>query len=159
MRFLSHEEEARLIAALYPSGPYKGKCKKVDIAKQGHVDLVVCLLQTGARYSEIAHMTWDQVDFANKTVFIKRKKGGTDTLLAMSAKLYEVLTRRKAESTTPHIFPKMLCNSNCFVWLDRALKAAGISSEGGKITIHHLRHTYASRMLNAGLSIVEVQLT
>jgi integrase len=157
MRFLSFEEEERLIAALMPEDKYPGKCAKNDFARLSNVDFVTCLLHTGARYSEIAHMTWDQVDFAERTLFIKRKKGGTDTLLKMSGKLYETLKRRRSQIDGPHLFPTKLYNSNSYKWLDKALEKAGISDEGGKITVHHLRHTYASRMLKAGLSIVEVQ--
>jgi len=157
LRFLTHAEETRLLDAINPQTPYRNKCAAYDIARQANADLVVALLHTGARYSEIAHMTWDQVDFEKRTVFIRRKKGGLDTVLDMSEKLYEVYWRRRLGVEGPYIFPSKLNNSNSHVWLDKALKLAGISDEGGKITIHHLRHTYASRMLQAGMSIVEVQ--
>lgn len=156
MRFLSYEEEARLLEAINPK-QYKGKCEKNDIAHQANADLVVSLLHTGARYSEIAHMTWDQVDLEKRTVYIRRKKGGTDTVLAMSEKLYEVMARRKATVDSPYVFPSKIVTGNSYKWLEPALKAAKISDEGGRVTIHTLRHTYASRMLQAGLSIVEVQ--
>jgi integrase len=157
LRFLTHAEEVRLLEAINPPTPYRNKCEAYDNARQANADLVVALLHTGARYSEVAHMTWDQVDFEKRTVFIRRKKGGLDTLLAMSNKLYEVLSRRREAVEGAHVFPSKLNNSNSYVWLDKALKQANISDEGGKITIHHLRHTYASRMLQAGMSIVEVQ--
>jgi integrase len=157
MRFLTHAEEARLLDAINPQTPYRNKCEAYDTAREANADLVVALLHTGARFSEIAHMTWDQVDFEKRTVFIRRKKGGLDTVLDMSDKLFEVYKRRRTDVDGPYVFPSKLQNSNSHVWLDKALKLAGITDEGGKITIHHLRHTYASRMLQAGMSIVEVQ--
>lgn len=50
MRILTGDEEERLIKALLPSDQYKGKCAKVDFAKQSNADFVICLLHTGARF-------------------------------------------------------------------------------------------------------------
>lgn len=41
--------------------------------------------------------------------------------------------------------------------LHGALRRAGIAADAGKITLHSARHTFAPRMLNSELSLVEVQ--
>lgn len=157
MRVLTDEEEVQLLAALSPDQKYNGKCLKNDIAMQANQDLVICLLHSGARLTEISHMTWDQVDLNRRTIYIKRKKNGNDTLLEMSDAMFGVLSRRKATVLGRYVFPSKVKNSNCYKWLDKALERAGISEEGGKVTIHCFRHTYATRMLQSGLSLVEVQ--
>jgi len=157
MRVLTEEEEVQLLAALSPDQRYNGKCVKNDIAMQANLDMVICLLHSGARLTEISHMTWDQVDLEKRTIYIKRKKNGNDTLLEMSDAMFAVLSRRKKTVLDRHVFPSKVNNSNSYKWLDKALERAGISDEGGKVTIHCFRHTYATRMLKDGCSLVEVQ--
>lgn len=157
IRFLSVEEENRILNAINPPGYYRGQNRIKKQQRYDNADLFVCLMHTGARLTEVMHMTWDQVDFDHKTVLIRRKKGGNDTLLEMSDKLYEVLSRRKAEAVNGFVFPTKVNSRNSYRWFDAALKRAGVSEDAGKITPHTTRHTFASRMLKAGMSIIEVQ--
>jgi site-specific recombinase XerD len=41
--------------------------------------------------------------------------------------------------------------------LRAALERVGITADAGRVTLHTARHTFASRMLNSGMSLVEVQ--
>lgn len=61
LRYLSADEEAALFAAIDPRAKYPGKCARTDKARQDNTDLLIGLLQTGARYREIARMSWAPV--------------------------------------------------------------------------------------------------
>ncbi len=157
IRYLTLAEEERLLAAVHPDQKYRGKCAATDAAKRDNWDLLVCLSALGARYSEVGQMTWDAVDLEKRRVLVHRRKGGTAATLVMSDRLYEVLSRRKATSTGDLIFPsKSKYNAND-QWFRKALRRANISEEGGKLSLHTLRHGYANRMLGAGMSLVEVK--
>lgn len=157
LRYLSAEEEAALFAAIDPKAKYPGKCARTDKARQDNTDLLIGLLHTGARYREIARMTWAQVDLEGRKVCIHRQKGGIDTTLVMSDQLYAVLARRKSEAVDQWVFPTKRRHNNNYAWWSASLARAGITEDAGRITLHTARHTFASRMLNSGMSLVEVQ--
>lgn len=52
------------------------------------------LLDIGARYSEIAELTWQQVDLQNKTILLKRSKTNNKAVLYMLNRVYQVLKSR-----------------------------------------------------------------
>lgn len=157
LRYLSVEEEAALFAAIDPKGKYPGKCARTDKARQDNTDLLLALIHTGCRYREVARMTWAQVDLDGRKLRVYRQKGGVDNTLVMSDKLHSMLLRRKAEAADEWVFPTKRRHNNNYGWLREALKRAGISEDAGRITLHTARHTFASRMLNSGMSLVEVQ--
>ncbi|WP_322469164.1 site-specific integrase [Hydrogenophaga sp. SNF1] len=157
LRYLSAEEEAALFAAIDPKAKYPGKCPRTDKARQDNTDLLVGLLHTGARYREIARMTWAQVDLEGRKVRIHRQKGGLDSTLVMSDQLHTMLTRRKSTAVDQWVFPTKRRHNNNYAWLRAALARVGVTGEAGKITLHTARHTFASRMLTSGMSLVEVQ--
>jgi hypothetical protein len=57
LRYLSDIEEVALFQAIDPQAMYPGKCKRTDKASHDNTDLLIGLLDTGGRYSEIARMT------------------------------------------------------------------------------------------------------
>ena len=59
-------------------------------------DLVILLLDTGARYSEIANIEWARIDLDDQSIRLWRSKVQNETVLYMSKRVFETLTRRKA---------------------------------------------------------------
>jgi integrase len=157
LRYLSAEEEGALFAAIDPKAKYPGKCARTDKARQDNTDLLIGLLHTGARYREIARMTWAQVDLEGRKVRIHRQKGGLDSTLVMSDQLQSMLARRKSAAVDQWVFPTKRRHNNNYAWLRAALERVGITADAGRVTLHTARHTFASRMLNSGMSLVEVQ--
>lgn len=157
LRYLSAEEEAALFAAIDPKAKYPGKCARTDKARQDNTDLLIGLLHTGARYREIARMTWAQVDLDGRKVRVHRQKGGVDSTLVMSDKLHSMFIRRKAAAVEQWVFPSKRRHNNNYAWLRTALERAGITDDAGRLTLHSARHAFASRMLTSGMSLVEVQ--
>jgi integrase len=121
LRYLSHEEEAALFTAIDPNAKYPGKCARTDKARQDNTDLLVGLLHTGARYREIARMTWAQVDLEGRKVRIHRQKGGVDSTLVMSDHLRAMFSRRKSDAIDQWVFPTKRRHNNNYAWLRAAL--------------------------------------
>lgn len=157
LRWLTPQEEAALFAAIDPKAYYPGKCDRTDKARQDNYDLLLMLLHLGCRYKEGAGMRWSQIDLQNKRVMITRCKGGVDGTLFISDKLHAMLTRRFAERTDEWVFPTKRIHNNNYVWIHEACKRAGFDEAKGKFTLHGLRHTFATRMLGAGMTLLEVK--
>jgi integrase len=163
VRFLNDAEVEQLLKELDPTNSvYREKRKAQD-----NYDFTVLLLHTGAREQEIATLSLDQIDQAAGTLTIHRSKGGTDTTLRMSRAVLEVIARRQvaaeeewAEGKSLHgrtgngfLFPERAKGRYNNEYLGKAAFRLGLKD----VCLHTLRHTFASRMLRAGLAITEVQ--
>lgn len=157
IRFLTEAEQADLFAAIDPNTDYPGKNYVTDAQKQDNLDLCWVLLHTGARFAEIANMSWGQVDFDEGTIYIKRSKGGRDSTVHMTKKLREVLTARRKIEPGDDVFGSKKGRHNETHWVKAAVERAKLSTANGSITLHTLRHTAAIRWLKSGLSLPEVQ--
>jgi integrase len=156
-RWLTAEEQAKLLAALDPA---KNKPKRRDTgnlyAQERH-DFVVILMDTGLRFTEVSKMTWTQVDIDKKVLYVQRKKKGAPATLAMTTRVNELLVRRRGIDEQ-YILPKMAgAAMNGTRWMKDALARAGISEADGKISPHTLRHSFAAAMIQNGLALNEVQ--
>jgi integrase len=157
LRVLSLDEEQRILDALDPTAEYRGKSAQHAIARQDNQDVVVCLLHLGARITEVEMLEWKDVDFEANTIYVRRLKRGNPCLLLMTARLRAVMERRFKSRTDQYVFSAKATHNTSTQWLDRAIKRAKIDETNGKITSHVYRHTAATRLLRAGMDIVEVQ--
>lgn len=143
LRYLTPEEETRLMSELDPA---KGKNWQIQEERAEMRDFVIVLLDTGARYSEIATLEWTQVDLENRTINLFRSKVDNESILQMTDRMYEVLKRRHEEKRADQVYvfedsehethrkyaPKAFNN---------ACKRAGIKN----CTLKTCRKTFASR--------------
>ena len=157
IRWLTDEEERRFFDAINPDVEYNGKSDSSDRSRQDAWDLLMLLRHTGARYSEIANMTWGQIDFSKGTVLIKRKKDGIDSTLHLTRVMTEIFERRLSERVDDYVFPTKQGKHNMTHFIQKAVARAGLSKVDGSVSCHTLRHTAAVKWLQGGLSIIEVQ--
>src|SRR5450756_408558 len=114
LRYLSDDEERRLLVALDPMRhgaglpPVAERSAEMQRSLQDAYDLVVLLLDTGARYSEIANIEWHRIDLASRTIHLWRQKVQNETVLYMTDRVFEVLSRRDATKASRYVF----CNRN-----------------------------------------------
>jgi len=161
LRYLSFEEERRLLAELDPSRVSNGLASRQDRspemqrAQQDNYDLVILLLDTGARYSEIASLTWDQIDLEAANLKLWRNKVKNESVLFLSRRSVEVLQRRRLAATLQHVFvgKKGQVRGYNTIALRKAFDRAGLHD----CSIHTLRHTHASRLIQHGMSVYEVR--
>jgi len=159
LRYLSTEEEQRLLKELDPNRLTNTVPSQIQRNLQDNYDLVIILLDTGARYGEIAKLTWKQIDLKKRTINLWRSKVSNESVLFMTKRVFEVLERRSQSrsqtNTENHVFvsndggPRK--NNN--IAIRKAFRRAGLHD----CTIHTLRHTHATRLIQNGLSIYEVR--
>jgi integrase len=157
-RWLSAEEIGRFWDAL---GKYKD---------QNAANALRLLLLTGAREGEVLTSDWDQFDlkrgiWTKPSHHTKQKK---TEYVPLNKAAMALLSEMKSKSSSGPLFPG--ANGNARVTLRRpwvqACKAAGLAEaikvKGKKqvltryrplVRIHDLRHTYASHLVSAGMSL------
>lgn len=156
LRWLTEQEEDALFHALDPA-EVEVNDPVLIAQRQENWDLAKLLSHTAARYTEIAHMKWTQVEFANNRVFIKRKKGSIDGYVQMTPTMKRILERRREMEKGEWLFSSKLTDKSETKWMNTAVKRAGLSTVDGTVTLHTLRHSTAVRLLQKGMNLVELQ--
>ena len=143
-RFLSEEETEALVRSLH-----------VD-ENQTAARAIILLLLTGGRRNEITQAKWDYVDWKNKTLLVPKSKSGRARVIALNQSAIALLTAMPRLDANDYIFPSQVNGrpsaSLWFPW-DRIRKRAGLAD----VRLHDLRHSFASFLVNRGVSLYVVQ--
>jgi integrase len=117
---------------------------------------IMLLLLTGARRNEITFAKWDYVDWKNKTLLVPKSKSGRPRVIALNQSAIALLTATPRIDGNSFIFPSPISSrpsaSLHFPW-DRIRKRAGLTD----VRLHDLRHSFASFLVNRGVSLYVVQ--
>jgi site-specific recombinase XerD len=138
IRFLSPEEETKLREAI--EGACPERIAELELA-----------LNTGLRLSEQYTLRWQDVSFTRRTLTIRRSKNGATRHVPLNKAALgalESLAKRASGS-------EFACGGATEPrrWFEPVVKAAGLED----FTWHCLRHTFASRLVMAGVDIRTVQ--
>lgn len=119
--------------------------------------IVLTALHTGMRRGEILGLRWNQVDLSKRIIRLENTKSGKPRLIPVSSFLIEVLIEQKQKSgTSEYVFPnpgRRRPFQNIKRSLNFAAKKAGIQG----LRFHDLRHTFASRLVDAGVDLIAVR--
>lgn len=163
LRYLTVEEEKRLLGILDD----RVTARPGDTWAVDQRDLAVLLLDTGARYTEGASLRWRDIDLVNGTINLYRSKVGNASNLKLTARALSLLRERRKRN--PHgefVFPSRT-NPNTHRGyaangIRTAIQEAGLNTPElvaayGRVTVHTFRHTFASRLVQAGVPLFHVQ--
>lgn len=143
-RFLTEPEAEALVRALH-----------VD-ENQTAARAILLLLLTGARRNEITFAKWDYVDWQNKTLLVPKSKSGRARVVALNQSAIALLTALPRIDGNAYIFPSPVNGqpsaSLYFPW-HRIRTRAGLED----VRLHDLRHSFASFLVNRGVSLYVVQ--
>jgi site-specific recombinase XerD len=143
IRYLLPEEEQRLRAVANELYPH-------------HVPELDLALNTGMRQGEQYNLTWENVDLERRLVTIPRSKHGEIRYVELNDAAVAALLQAHAQGNgSDNLF------LNCYgqklskprEWFEASVKKAGIH----RFTWHCLRHTFASRLIMAGVDLRTVQ--
>lgn len=175
VRYLDPSEESALLAALDPSAilDVSTSIEAMPDQKrllyemcQDNLDLVTFLLDTGCRYSEAATMPWANIDLNARTIHLFRSKVQNESYVYMTERMHKMLERRLEHKRrgVAFVFQNKAGNARGYATkaIRKAIDRAGLNrsdivrAKGGRVTLHTLRHTYASKLVREGLSLYDV---
>ncbi|KHO39106.1 integrase [Clostridium tetani] len=123
--------------------------------------LIFLAINTGMRLGELLGITWDNVDFKNNTITVNKQwkkvekgvwgfgdvksKNSNRTIPVSNVVLKELLKHRNVLNINNRVLNFKATNSVC------AIVNGKLKKHGYKITIHELRHTYATRLIANGV--------
>jgi integrase len=142
-RWLSPEEEVRLRAA-------------IDAVCPEHMPELDLALNTGLRLSEMYSLTWENVNVPRRVLTVPRSKNGETRHVPLNSAALETLAelRKRSDGTGPvirNLHGEALVGPR--YWFEPALGRAKIRA----FSRHCLRHTFASRLVMAGVDLRTVQ--
>jgi site-specific recombinase XerD len=142
-RYLTVDEETRLRAVV--TNRYPQHMPELDIA-----------LNTGLRRGEQYSLTWEDVDFGMKMLTVCLTKNGETRHVRLNSAAVTALSELYGNSpASGYVFTsrqgdRLLKGRH---WFEPAIQAAGVKN----FTWHCLRHTFASRLVMAGVDLRTVQ--
>ena len=143
-RFLAREEVQRLLTAL-----------DTDENRVAAFAIKLLLL-TGARRNEVTHAKWEHVNWDKRTLLVPRAKSGRPRSIHLNSAALDLLRAIERTDGNPFIFPSPVTGrpspSLHFPWW-RIRERAGLLD----VRLHDLRHSFASFLVNQGVSLYVVQ--
>jgi site-specific recombinase XerD len=121
----------------------------------------------GLRVSEAVALKISDIDSQRMLIRVEQGKGGKDRYAMLSARLLQVLRRyfkatHSSKAAPPHeyLFPSWRANRHlCPASLQLACReAAALSGIRKKVTVHTLRHCFATHLLEDGNDIRMIQV-
>lgn len=160
-RFLTHAEAEALLAGLTAISP--------DVH-----DMALLSLHCGLRAGEVFSLTWADMDLKKGTIFIRDPKNGRNRYAYMTDAVKSMLEEREQGKLSDSVFQartggqiegdiqkeikKVDRISKTFNRVVGALNLnKDITDTRQKVVFHSLRHTYASWLVESGVSLYTVQ--
>lgn len=164
IRFLKPDEERRLRAVLQRGvdgcGPRNEQRRKRLLHRIFELDVA---LGTGMRKGEQYGLRWGDIDFDRRVITLRDTKNGSsrtvpmieDVLFAFKQLRKLSLERKDRSSDRPNAAPEdvVFGIGDNKKWWEAALKEARIKN----LRWHDLRHTFCSRLAQAGVSLKVIQ--
>ncbi|MFA7663102.1 MAG: tyrosine-type recombinase/integrase [Patescibacteria group bacterium] len=135
------------------------EAKKID---EEFYEMILFTLRTGVRVGELKALKWEDIDFKNKNVPIKRSivngiigspKSNKIRTIPLAQDILEVL---KAKKQTPN-YSELFNPQKSRFSLNRALNRICKKLNFGVSSWHDLRHTFASKLSNNGVPLQVIQ--
>lgn len=143
-RFLTSEETQRLLFCLS------------EDHDQLATDAILLLLLTGARRSEITQAKWENLDLRRRTLLVPRSKSGKPRKIILNGHAVSLFRSIQRTGGNPFVFPLPSTGrppTTLFRQWHRIRCKAGLPD----LRLHDLRHSFASFLVNKGVSLYVVQ--
>jgi len=117
---------------------------------------------TGLRRTELINLNWNDINLVNKYLIVRKSKNKNQRIIPLHDKVIELLDlylNQRLPLNNNALFigrtGERIHHNSLKNLFDRYIKIAGLSGKG--YTIHTLRHTFATRLLNKNVSLVNIK--
>jgi len=111
--------------------------------------ILLCAISTGMRRGELLNLKWSDTNLKNGYIKVRDSKNYESRTIPINATLLKALSDLKKYSKSDYVFEGRKTIKK--VWT-KALKKSGIAH----CRFHDLRHSFASRLVMAGVDLVTV---
>jgi len=121
---------------------------------------LITIYSAGLRISEALRLTAQDIDSARMVICVRQGKGSKDRYTVLSKQLLGILRDYWHRTRPPHwLFPgrnpsRPMTKRSLQLACRRAAEAAGLSKS---VTVHTLRHSFATHLLEQGVDIRVIQ--
>ena len=116
---------------------------------------------TGLRRTELTDLNWNDINLGNKYLIVRKSKNKNQRIIPLHDRVIELLDlylNQRLPLKNNALFigrtGERINHSSLKNLFGRYIKIAGLSDKG--YTIHTLRHTFATRLLNKDVSLVNI---
>jgi len=148
MRVLSQEEEKKVIDLLKNTNHSKRRYYYPEVGQ-----LVEILLDTGMRLSEALNLRYDDINYANNLLTIWINKGDRPRSIPMTKRVRSIFQEKQDKNPTKPFSIDKDRAELAWRWLREEMGLKGDK----EFVLHSLRHTCASRLVNAGVDLYVVK--
>ncbi|MDN4069347.1 tyrosine-type recombinase/integrase [Paenibacillus vini] len=133
-----------------------------SLANPKHRLLLTLAYSSGLRVSEVVRLRREDLDFSRNLIHIRQAKGGKDRYTLLSNTVIDLFqTYMMTHAVIDYLFPGAQSGSHLServaqAVFDRAKHKAGILK---KASIHTLRHSFATHLLEGGTDLRHIQET
>ena len=140
VRWMKPDEEVRIVSVIQKKYPV-------------HLHAFYVALHTGMRSSEQFGLTWTRVDFERRKILLEITKNGDPREVPMNKTVLAILTDLYVNKDSNLVFPRKFKGERTEQrWFPRAVAKAKVAD----FRWHDLRHTFASRLVMAGVDLYTV---
>jgi site-specific recombinase XerD len=118
------------------------------------------LAHTGMRANECVDLCGQDLDLPRRRVWVRQGKGQRDRVVYLSETATQALSTYLADhpsAPSAPLFVRPTGQPINYKWLKHHIKQLGQAAGAISVTPHQLRHTLATRLLNAGMKITYIQ--
>ena len=149
---LTKQSALRLLEVVY-NYPYNNKF----LRSRNHA-IFATFIFAGLRKQELLNLKFADVDIENLTLFVRQGKGNKDRIVPISYTLAQSLKRytderKRLNKTCPEFFASLTLNRGYSNDGLKRLVAQMSEASGITFSVHKLRHTFATLMLEGGCDI------
>lgn len=149
---LSKQEAMRVLEVVY-NYPYKYK-----FLRYRNYAMFATFILAGLRKSELLRLKLTDIDLDNMSIYVRQGKGNKDRIVPICYKLADglkkyLVERGRLKKTCPELFASLNHNMG---FTDNGLKHLMVEvtkAYGKHFSVHKLRHTFATLMLEGGCDI------
>ena len=122
----------------------------------------LCLF-TGARFSEVASLTWNDINFDTNLIYFKPTKDGNSRFIMMTQRVRDIIdSLKEEENDNILVIPNTQNNQyeKMPKYFQKTVDSVVIGNKEAtknRITTHTLRHTHASWLAQSGVDILHIK--